>query len=203
MSPRAIVRRARAVGLDRLAVTDHNAIQGALRAREIDPDLIVVGEEIRLDSGLEMIGLFLTELVPPHRPADETAARIRDQGGLVYVPHPFAYVPSRNAAVAEITRHADIVEVYNGRAFWPAWNRKARDEVARRGFRGAASSDAHLPGDLGRAYTEVAAFDDPAQLLESLARAKYVTCGTASPLGHLATLSIGLAKGIRGHKRDD
>src|ERR1700691_2194122 len=90
-----IADRARQVGLDALCVTDHNLISAAVAA-SARGDLgvrIIVGEEIRTPSG-DVIGLFLTERIPYVLPLAEVVARIRDQGGLVYVPHPFDPVRS-------------------------------------------------------------------------------------------------------------
>src|SRR5689334_6323857 len=91
-SPETLVRRARAAGLDRIAVTDHGAIEGAFAARGFDPELVIVGEEIRCGCGTDVIGLFLQELIPVGLSLRETASRIREQGGVVYAPHPFAYL---------------------------------------------------------------------------------------------------------------
>jgi hypothetical protein len=86
MSPQDLLRRATEAGLDCVAVTDHNTIRGGLSVRELASDVtVIVGEEIRSSDG-EILGLFLTEDVPAGLPAEETIARIRDQGGVVGVP---------------------------------------------------------------------------------------------------------------------
>ena len=77
-----------ASGIDVLCITDHNAIRGAVELASQLPCRVVVGEELRTHAG-EVIGLFLTERVPFGVSAHEAAARIRAQGGLVYIPHPF------------------------------------------------------------------------------------------------------------------
>src|SRR5690606_18231825 len=91
MSPRELVDRALDAGLDRIAVTDHGEIEGALEARAYAPAHVIVGEEIRCEGRTELIGLFLTERIPQGLPIEETVERIRAQGGLVYAPHPYAY----------------------------------------------------------------------------------------------------------------
>jgi len=101
-TPSELVERAAEVGLDRVAVTDHGEIDGALEARALDPGRVIVGEEIRCACGTELIGLFLEERIPMGLDAREVARRIADQGGVVYAPHPYAYArrPRRKARVA-------------------------------------------------------------------------------------------------------
>ena len=85
-----VVSTARACGLDRIAITDHNEIEGAFRTRDLAPDLVIVGEEVKTAEGVDVTGLFLSEKIPRGTPAIETAQAIREQNGLVYIPHPFA-----------------------------------------------------------------------------------------------------------------
>lgn len=206
MSPRTLVQRARRAGLDRIAVTDHNVIDGALRARDLDPQLVIVGEEIRCLDGCELIGLFLHTRIPPRLPIQEVAARIRDQGGLVYAPHPYAYLTRPRQRAALTLDNADICELFNARAFLPSWNRDGLAAARERDMPAAASSDAHLPHDVGRAWMEVEEFDSPAGLLDVLTRGNPVCLRTGTPLGHLATLGTGCVKWLHGallHRRND
>src|SRR5512137_1881429 len=89
-SPESVVKAAASRGLTHLAITDHDTIDGALRARDAAPDglTVIVGEEVRTADG-DLIALFLEQAVAPHRPAAETIAEVRAQGGLVGIPHPF------------------------------------------------------------------------------------------------------------------
>jgi predicted metal-dependent phosphoesterase TrpH len=189
MSPAELVARARAAGLDRLAVTDHNRMDGSFEAASIDPELVILAEEIDCDDGTDLIGLFLTEPVPKGLSIRETADRIRDQGGVVYLPHPYAYLrwPSRRAAAAlEVT---DVVEVFNARAFWPAWNRAARAAAAARGLAMAASSDGHFPHEIGAAYTELPAFADATGFRVAVAQARPNPARTQSPFIHIRSIA--------------
>jgi len=129
MSPAELVKRAREAGLDRIAVTDHDAIEGAFRARELAPETVIVGQEISCAGGVELIGLFLEEWVRPGGSVEEIADRIRAQGGVVYAPHPFAYLWRRDRRGRELVEASDVVEAVNARAFWPEWNRRARQIV--------------------------------------------------------------------------
>lgn len=193
-SPAVLVERAREVGLDRVAVTDHGDIEGAVLARSLDPELVIVGEEIRCRDRTELIGLFLRERVPMRLPVEETAERIRDQGGLVYVPHPFAYLtrPSRRARRA--MEVADVIEAYNSRAFWPAWNRRAREHGRRDGVAVGAGSDAHFPWELGQAWTEIPAFRTREEFRSVLPEARAVGVAKSPAAVHLASAALKLAQ---------
>lgn len=190
LTPADLVERAREAGLDRIAVTDHNHMEGAWAARSIDPALVIPGEEIDCADGSDLIGLFLSEPIPPGLSVWETAERIRAQGGLVYAPHPFAYLRHTAARAEAVLAVADIVEVFNARAFFPAWNRRAHLAARVAGLRMAAGSDSHFPFEIGGAWTELPDFQDGAGLLASLEHARVGWARQPSPLVHVASFGI-------------
>jgi predicted metal-dependent phosphoesterase TrpH len=161
-------------GIDCVAVTDHDTAEGALRLHEIAPSRIIVGEEIHTTSG-EIIGLFLKETIRPWLSTMETIERIKDQGGLVFLPHPF---DSLRGAVLdkhirnEIYESIDIVEVYNSRNVFPWTNWKAAKFAAEKGILGGAGSDAHSRFELGRAHVVIEPFDSADDFLLKLANAE-------------------------------
>jgi predicted metal-dependent phosphoesterase TrpH len=164
-------------GLDVLCITDHNAVKGALRLAAELPCRVVVGEEVRTHAG-ELIGLFLTERVPFGIPAREVAAAIREQGGVVYVPHPFDPV-RRNLAEDALVDLAgaglvDAIEVRNAKTSLESLNRRAARFAADHGLLAGAGSDAHVPDALGSAYVEMPDFDGPASFLAALAQGRVV-----------------------------
>ena len=193
-TPAELVERAAECGIDRIAVTDHGEIEGALVAQQLDPERVIVGEEIRCAGGTELIGLYLRERIAYGLSVQETAERIRDQGGLVYAPHPFAYAWQAARHAAEAIAVADVVEAFNSRAFLPAWNRRALRHARTRGLPVAASSDGHFPYEIGRAYTELPWFDSAATLRAALTAATPVGLRTATPLIHLASITLKLAR---------
>lgn len=193
-SPARLVERAAQAGLHRIAVTDHGEIEGALRARELDPGLVIVGEEIRPRCGTELIGLFLRERIPDGLAIEETAERIRAQGGVVYAPHPYAYARGGAWRAARSLALADVAEAFNSRAFLPGWNRAALAEAARRGLPAAAGSDAHFPWEIGRAWTELPPFADAQGLLAALRHAHPAGLRVGNPGLHVASLSLHLAR---------
>ncbi|HEX6309675.1 MAG TPA: PHP domain-containing protein [Longimicrobiales bacterium] len=198
LHPAELVARARAAGFDRIAVTDHNTIAGAHEAAAIDAELVIMGEEIDCAGGAHLIGLFLTETIPPHRSIEETAERIRDQGGLVYAPHPFAYLKSARERARRVIAVADVVEVHNARAFAPAWNRRAATAAAEAGLPVAAGSDSHFAHEIGGAFTEIAPFTDAAAFRTVLSGARPAAVRAALPFVHAASLSVHLARRLTG-----
>ncbi len=180
-----VVQAARRAGLDGIALTDHNEIAGALRlAESMDGDFrIIPGEEIATAEG-EIIGLFLHQRIPPGLSARETVARIKEQGGLVYVPHPVARgVPPRIRwpVLVDLLPEIDILEGFNGRVPLPVDDQRARALAIAHGKAIGAGSDAHFPFEYGRGWVEVEDFDSPQQFLENLRRGRAMG-GRKSPL---------------------
>ena len=151
----------KAAGLDVVCATDHNTIEGALRLREIaDGFRVVIGEEVSTRDG-DMIGLFLEKAIPRDLSAEETIARIHDQGGLVSVPHPFSrnrLFHIRRAALDRVWKDIDCIEIFNAREAFTQDNLRAAAFARERNIPGAVGSDAHRPREIGRAWVEVEEF---------------------------------------------
>ena len=164
-------------GLDVLCITDHNAIRGAEELAAQLSCRVIVGEELRTHAG-EIIGLFLTERIPFGTPPDEAARRIRDQGGVVYVPHPFDPMrrnlaePALDALVG--AGLVDALEVINAKTSLASLNLRAAQYASRHDLAHGAGSDAHVPLALGAAYVEMPDFDGPADFLAKLRLARTV-----------------------------
>ena len=127
--PAALVARARRVGLDRLAVTDHNSLAGALAAHKLAPDLVILGEEIRTSDSGEVLAYFLTEEVPHGLPVAETLQRLRDQGAVISIPHPmdrFRHSAMGEAKAMAIIDRVDALEVFNARCLASGDNARRR-----------------------------------------------------------------------------
>lgn len=182
-----VVATARARALDRIAVTDHSEIEGAFRVRDLAPELVIVGEEVKTAEGVDITGLFLSEKIHKGTPAAETAQAIREQGGFVYVPHPFAGGKGLGEEVlAAIEPWVDVVEIFNARIHQPALNEKARLWAEERGLPGGAGSDAHMLSEIGRGVIEVPAFEGQAGFLDALRSGRIVGC-SSNRLVHLAS----------------
>lgn len=184
---RDVVATARARGLDRIAITDHNEIEGAFRTRDLAPDLVIVGEEVKTAEGVDVTGLFVSKKIPRGTPVLETAQRIREQGGFVYIPHPFATGKGLGEEVLEkLADWVDIVEVFNARIHRTTLNERARLWAERRGLPGGAGSDAHTLREIGRGVIEVPGFAGQADFLEALRKGRVVG-QTSSRWIHLAS----------------
>ena len=195
------MRSCMASGLKWVAVTDHNSIAGALEARDIasriSPDLrIIVGEEVKSSAG-DIIGLFLEEEIPKGLSPLDTVKRIKDQGGLVSIPHPFDRIrrgPLPKWALKEVAPHADFVEVLNARTILSGDLARCREMAERGALTPLGVSDSHTPGELGAAYTEMEDFDGgPASFVEAV-RAGRVVGRRSSPLVHAITAYVKLKK---------
>jgi predicted metal-dependent phosphoesterase TrpH len=167
--------QARQAGLDVVCVTDHNVTHAAVAAAERDLGVrVIVGEEVRTPDG-DVIGLFLTERIPYVLPVAEVVGLIRDQGGLVYAPHPFDLGRSSLGRVLPglcAAGSVDVIEVFNAKVADQALNDEAARLAARFGLPGGAGSDAHDAPGVGAAYLEMPDFDGPASFLAALADAR-------------------------------
>lgn len=160
--------------VDAIAVLDHDEIEGALRLAEAAPFPVIVGEEVLTKEG-EIGGLFLKERIPPGLRLEETVARIKEQGGLVYATHPLARdVPQSvgREALESIIDKIDIIEGFNARIRHKSDNENAKEIARRHGIAVAAGSDAHFPWEIGRAGIEIAPFSTSQEFLENLRQAQ-------------------------------
>lgn len=174
----ALLDHAEAIGLGAIAVTDHNVFAGAREAVDLAADrhlTVVPGEEVKTDAG-EVIGLFLDEEIPRGMSMGDTIAAIREQGGIVYLPHPFDRLhtipdPSTlHRHLAEI----DVFEVYNARLLFEAFNDEALRFARKYNLTMGAGSDAHVLQGVGTGLVHMRAFETPEEFLWSLRSAEIV-----------------------------
>jgi predicted metal-dependent phosphoesterase TrpH/glycosyltransferase involved in cell wall biosynthesis len=168
-----LLDHAEAIGLGAIAITDHNALGGALEAVELarDRDLVVIpGEEVKTAGQGEVIGLFLSEEIPRGMSFADTVAAIRAQNGLVYLPHPFDRMHSIPDS-ATLQRHVadlDVFEVYNARLLFEAYNDEALRFARKYNLAMGAGSDAHVLQGVGTGGLRMRSFRDPQEFLVSL-----------------------------------
>jgi predicted metal-dependent phosphoesterase TrpH len=177
IDPAELVDHAESEGLGAIAVTDHNLFGGALETvdeasgREL---IVIPGEEVKTDDQGEVIGLFLEREIPRGMSFGDTIAAIREQGGLVYVPHPF----DRLHAIPDprtLHRHLadiDVLEVYNARLLFEAYNDEALRFARKYNLTMGAGSDAHVLQGVGTGALRMRAFADPEEFLISLRTAE-------------------------------
>jgi predicted metal-dependent phosphoesterase TrpH len=214
-SVRAVLAAARDAGLDGLAVTDHDTVEGAHRAARLASDyglFVLSGVEVSTAEG-HLLALGVTEAPAPGRPMADTVAAVRDRGGIAVAAHPFQM--SRHGAGRRTIRRAapDAVETFNAHLMTGVQNRRARRFADRADYSAVGGSDAHRPGTVGRAYTEIRLPDGgevadhpapdpssvaPEQVLEAIRTGRTTTRGRRTPasrylgqLVHNATLRTG------------
>lgn len=174
VSPARLVEHCKKNGIDRIAITDHNEIQGALEAKDHAPDRVIVGEEIETTQG-ELIGYFLQERVPPGLQPLAAIERLRNQGAVISVAHPFDTVRSSNWSEEEllaIVPEIDAVEVFNARCLSDKPNQRAKDFAEQHGVLATVGSDAHSLWELGMASLDLPYFDDAEGFLNALTEAR-------------------------------
>ncbi|MBZ6493729.1 PHP domain-containing protein [Natrinema longum] len=181
-----ILEQAEAVGLDAIAVTDHDEIDASLEAVERAPEYGLVGipgMEISSKAG-HVLGLGVEEAIPPGLSFESTLEAIHEQDGLAVIPHPFQ--ESRHGVMARISREqlamGDAIEVYNSRLFTGRANRQAERYARSRDLPMTAGSDAHISEMVGQAVTRVDAEDrSAAAILAAIADGRTTVEGKRTP----------------------
>jgi predicted metal-dependent phosphoesterase TrpH len=177
IEPKALVEHAEAEGLGAIAVTDHNVFPGAVETVEIARHrklIVIPGEEVKTDNQGEIIGLFLEEEIPRGMTFTETIEAIRAQDGIVYIPHPFDRLHAIPSP-ATLLRHLpdiDVLEVYNARLLFEAYNDEALRFARKYNLTMGAGSDAHVLQGVGTGALRMRAFQDPEEFLISLRTAE-------------------------------
>jgi len=170
-----IIQHCLGIGIDCLAITDHDTIEGALEMKHRAPFTIIVSEEILTTQG-EIIGYFLNEIVPPSLSPEETVKHIKDQGGLVCIPHPVdrfrPHSRLKPSALQRILPDIDIIEVYNSRTYMSKDTDRSLQLANKNGLIRSAGSDAHIVEEIGRTYIELPEFENAEQFLDSLRQGK-------------------------------
>lgn len=172
--PEKVLARALEKGVDRIAITDHNKLDLALEMHARYPEKVIPGEEVKTAEGIDVIGYYLTEVIPKGTPGEEVCQRVREQGGLSYLPHPFASGKGGGGKFAEKWAPlVDIVEVFNARLHPGHLNVPGEELAARHGKPRGAGSDAHTVGEVAGAWVEVPRHENrPEALLEALRRSR-------------------------------
>ncbi len=167
-----LIEQARRLGLNKVAVTEHNRLDGALVAKAMAPDLVIVGEEIMTTHG-ELIAYFVKEEVPRGLSPAETIARLRDQGAVISIPHPLDTLRRSAMGLANVMTvidQVDALEILNARCVRGRDNLAAAALATAHGKLVTAGSDAHIPAELGQCYLEIPPFEDNAESFLSALR---------------------------------
>jgi predicted metal-dependent phosphoesterase TrpH len=170
--PADLVKASRRKGIDRVVVTDHNTIAGARAAQAIDPELVILGEEIATTRG-EILAAYVNEEIPKGLTPHETIRRLKDQGAFISVSHPFDRWRSghwQEEDLLEILPDVDAIEVFNSRCMLPQFNREAQQFAEKHHLAGTVGSDAHTAFELGQSLMQLEPFEGPEGLRSVIRR---------------------------------
>lgn len=172
LRPADVIRIAKLRGLDRICITDHNTIEGALAAHRLDPDFVIIGEEILTEYG-EILAFFVSEWVPPRLSPQETLKRLQAQDAVISVSHPFDRHRSNwtERMLETMLPQLDAIEAFNARTLRAEYNEKATAFAAAHALSTTAGSDAHTGLEIGAAYLEMPSFCTAAEFRTALPQA--------------------------------
>ena len=196
--PRDLVATCRHKGIDRVVITDHNTIAGARAAQALDPELVIVGEEILTTRG-EILAVYVREEIPAGLTPQETIQRLKDQGAFISVSHPFDRFRSgawRVDDLLEILPLVDAIEVYNSRCMFPWFNEEARLFAERHLVAGTVGSDAHAAFELGRSVLLLDQFEGP-EGMRKVIRKGVPKTHWSPPWFHLVSRYAAIRKGFK------
>jgi predicted metal-dependent phosphoesterase TrpH len=183
-----IIKRCLEIRINCVAIADHGNIEGALRMQSLAPFRVIVAEEILTPHG-EIMGMFLREGIPSGLSAQGTIDRIKAQGGLVCIPHPFEKLrqsPLNSHIADELAGQIDIIEVFNARSLTQQPSPKAEAIALKYGIARSAGSDAHTVQEIGNAYIEMPEFSSRDDFLQALAKGRILGHKT-TPLIHFVS----------------
>jgi predicted metal-dependent phosphoesterase TrpH len=173
-----IIERCQELGINCIAIADHGTTEGALEMQKIAPFKVIIAEEILTTEG-EIMGMFLKETIKSEANSritpQEAVRQIREQGGLVNIPHPFEKIRGsalKDKIIDEIADDIDLMEVMNSRSPFPANSNKAKAFAQKYGIPGSAGSDAHTVKEIGNAFIEMPDFNVKDEFLTALAQGK-------------------------------
>lgn len=170
-----LLSKSRRRAIDRLVITDHNTITGALAAKQLDPEHVIIGEEIKTQEG-ELLAAYVQEVIPKGLPAKQAIKLLRAQGAFISVSHPFDITRSGHWLendLLDILPLVDAIETFNARCFPPTYNRAASTFAQTHNILGTVGSDAHTLSEVGKATMLLPSFEDAESLSLSLPNARY------------------------------
>jgi predicted metal-dependent phosphoesterase TrpH len=175
--PADLIKTARRKGLDRLVITDHNSIQGAVAAQKLDPELVIVGEEIMTTRG-EILAAFVREEISQGLTPQETIKILKEQAAFISVSHPFDRLRKggwEEKDLLEIIHDVDAIEIFNSRCMNPMFNMQAKQFAEKYNLAGTVGSDAHAAFEVGKSVILLDQFAGPDEMRKVIKQAKYKT----------------------------
>ena len=153
-SPEAMVRHAKKIGLDAIAITDHDEVKGTRDAKKLSKKyniLVIPGEEVSTADG-HLVALGVNELVPPRLGIDESLELVHEQGGIGIAAHPFSF---NKKGLGSLAKKCDAMEVFNALNIERIANFKSRYFAKKHKLPKTAGSDAHCITMIGYGVTDI------------------------------------------------
>lgn len=175
--PENLLKTCEKKGIDRIVISDHNTTRGAFQAQKLDPQRVIIGEEILTQKG-ELLAAYMQEEIPAGLTPMETIKRLREQGAFISVSHPFDKLRSghwQTEDLLEIAPLVDAIEIFNARCMSPDFNRQADEFARQHQLLGTVGSDAHAAFELGRAAMLLPEFEDAQSFKAALSQAQFET----------------------------
>jgi len=197
-TPEKVLAACKRKGIDRIAITDHNTIAGALRARTLDPERVIVGEEIMTTQG-ELLAFFVEDEISPGLSPQEAIQRLRRQEAFISVSHPFDRLRKgawEEADLLEILPLVDAIETFNARCMSPAFNRLAHDFARQHDLASTVGSDSHAIFEIGKATLLLPEFHN-AQGLRAVIRQGQAHASLSAPWVHFTSRYASWYKKLR------
>jgi len=188
-TPEKLIAACKRKGIDRVVVSDHNTIAGALRCKELDPERVIIGEEIMTTKG-EILAAYVSEEVPAGLSPLETIERLRAQNAFISVSHPCDALRKGSwgyDALSEIIPYVDAIETFNARCMTPQSNWQAEEIARQNNLPGTHGSDGHTAFEIGRGTLLLPSFDDAESLKQALKNAVSPRLTLSSPFVHFTS----------------
>jgi len=188
-TPEKLIAICKRKKIDRVVVTDHNTIEGALRCKELDPQRVIIGEEI-MTTGGEILAVYVSEEIPPNLTPLETIERLREQNAFISVSHPCDALRKGSwsiNALLEIIPYVDAIETFNARCMFPWYNWRAEKIAKEHNIPGTQGSDGHAAFEIGRGSLLLPSFENSETLKESLQKAVSPPLMLSSPFVHFTS----------------
>lgn len=195
MLPHRLLQVCEQRGIDRVAITDHNEVQGAIKASQIDPERVIPSEEIMTTQG-ELLAYYIQEWVPPNRSPEETIDLLRAQSAVISIAHPYDRIRGGSWGDDDLERIiplVDAIEVFNARTWSSGPNRRAAELAERHNLLRTAGSDSHAYLEVGRTVMRLPYFNDADSFRRALGSAESIA-RRSSPLVHLLSRYASIRK---------
>jgi len=170
-TPQHMVRHAKRIGLDIIAITDHDTVRGGVEAEKYTKQygiIVIPGEEVTTVDG-HVLALGIRETVPKLLSVEETLERIREQGGIGVASHPFDV---KNEGVGKLALKCDAMEAFNALNVERISNWKAAMFAKRYRVPSIANSDAHCSMMIGYGRTDIRSDADIDSILNAIKKGR-------------------------------